>query len=195
MKEGKIKMLPIIAAIRDENDRDYVDGIYRENCNQLFETANRILELADDCWDCVHDTVVILIDSLQSFREMDATHQSCFLHMCCRNNALNRYHKIKRRMQHEASTLRDEDGMEFDIVDYSADVNRIVFSKELIARAEQIVSGMGARYVDMLYLRFIYGFSDADAAKILGITPNTYRVCISRMRKRLFAELRKENWL
>ena len=48
-------MLPIIAAINDESDRDFVEDIYNKYGKKMYLVAFGVLKKKVDAEDCVHE--------------------------------------------------------------------------------------------------------------------------------------------
>ena len=67
-------MLPIIAAINDESDRDFVEDIYNKYGKKMYLIAFGVLKKKMDAEDCVHDVIKIIINNIERFRNADYNH-------------------------------------------------------------------------------------------------------------------------
>ena len=64
-------MLAIIMTIEDEEDSRFVADVYTRCSERMFSIAMNVLHNRYDAEDCVHDTMVKIIDKLGEFREAD----------------------------------------------------------------------------------------------------------------------------
>ncbi len=179
-------MLPIILAIRDEDDRNYVENVYLEQGKKLYKIACTYLNHRQDSEDCVHDVIVALINKLEEYREWDRLHQINFLCKCCRCIAINKYNKKVNRNSLETSiTYEDENNeiKDIDIPDDSPDVQNIIISEENIKRISDILEDMDPMYGDILYLKSFLGMKNIEIAKMLKINVNLVNVRVVRARK------------
>ena len=80
-------MLPIIAAINDESDRDFVEDIYNKYGKKMYLVAFGVLKKKVDAEDCVHDVIKIIINNIERFRNADYNHLINLIVKCTRNDA------------------------------------------------------------------------------------------------------------
>ncbi len=89
-------MLPIILAINDEGDRNFVGDIYSRYGKQMYIIAFDILKKKENAEDCVHDVIKIIINNIERFRSADYEYLINLIAKCTRNTAINIYNKEKR---------------------------------------------------------------------------------------------------
>ena len=177
-------MLPIILAIRDENDRDFVKSIYLKYGKQLVYEARKKIQNEIDVEDCVQDVIVILIDKLQMFREMTEMHQKNFLRKCCRSIAINKYNRDKSRSERELLIIND-DSVFFEAVDESENILADIISRENVEKLTELIENMDPKYGDILYLKYFLGYDLMQIAKMLDISYELVKARISRAKKLL----------
>lgn len=177
-------MLPIILAIRDENDRDFVESIYLKYGKQLVYEAKKKIHNEIDVEDCVQDVFVVLIDKLQEFQNMTVLHQRNFLRKCCRTIATNKYNRNKSRFERELLILDDADAF-FDAVDDSQNVLNDIIERENLEKLIELIENMNPLYGDVLYFRYFLGYDLMQIAKILGISYDLVKMRVSRAKKLL----------
>ncbi len=175
-------MFPSSLVIRDENDRSYVALLYEENKEKLFYIANKILNHQQDAEDCVHDVIESLIDYLQVYMESEEEHQKNILGRMCRNIAIDKYRKNKRRNQFEY--YPDDDSM-FEFVDEESDVSKIVIREENRNRLIELIDSLDSIHSDILFWRYFMNMSISHIAKMLALTETAVRMRLSRARKKL----------
>lgn len=178
--KGIFCMLPIILAIRDEEDRNFVSGIYEDYGKQLYKTAFSILNSNEDAEDCVHDVIVALIDNLEKIRTFESNHQIKYIIKCCRNIALNRYRANSVKSSSEFSTSYSEEEGEMDIPDDNSDVALLVVDAENNKRLITLIQDLPEIYSDALYFRFYIGMTNGEIAKMLGITIHAVEIRVSK---------------
>lgn len=187
-------MLPIILAIRDEQERNYVAAIYEKHKEKLFVTANNILKNEQDAYDCVEDVVIILIDYLQAFQEWEEGRQNGFLLKCCKNLAKGKYNKRSRQNKYEFSITDPETREDIEIEDKDSDIQRVMLEKEVSNLINKCIKSMKPQYQDLLILKYYYGMKNIDIAKIFGETNNNINLRIKRAKDKLRELLIKEGY-
>jgi RNA polymerase sigma factor (sigma-70 family) len=185
-------MLPIILAIRDEDDRNFVEEAYTKYEKQLQATAKYHLENRLDIEDCVQDVVVVLIDRVEDFRNWDEIHQLCFLTKSCRFIAINKYNYNERRAQKEISYNHMIDGKDFDFVDEDAYIESIVISKENLKRFAQMIDEMDSKYGDILYFKCFLRMKNVEIAKMINVSEQLVSARLKQARTILLTTRRDE---
>ena len=62
-------MLAIIMAIENEQDRLFVESIFNMYSEKMYLIAMDIINNHYDAEDCVHDTIVKIIDKMERFKQ------------------------------------------------------------------------------------------------------------------------------
>jgi len=194
-------MLPIILAISDEDDRNFVENIYNQYGKKIYKIALNILKREPDAEDCFHDVIKIIIDNLDRFRAAshDYNHFINLLVKCTRNAAINKYNREKRRCALETRLYIksnrydfDENDTEIEFADDSREHVDILINEENRKRLSELISDLDIIYRDVLYLRYQMQMTGAEIAKLLSIPENTVKVRLFRARK-ILIETRSEN--
>lgn len=129
-------MLPIIAAINDESDRDFVEDIYNKYGKKMYLVAFGVLKKKVDAEDCVHDVIKIIINNIERFRNADYNHLINLIVKCTRNDAINKYNKEKKKREIETDfhIRLDADGfykdIEIELADNSEHFDNILINEE-----------------------------------------------------------------
>ena len=191
-------MLPIILTINDEDDRNFVESIYKQYGKKIFKVAFNILKKEDDANDCVHDVIKIIIDDLERFRSADQDHLVNLLVKCTRNAAINQYKREKRRRAIETSMCInpnrydfDKDEIEIEFADDQGQYADILINEENRKRLSELISELDVIYQDVLYLRYQMWMTNVEIAKLLSLSENTVKVRLYRARK-ILLETRSE---
>ncbi|MBQ8836386.1 MAG: RNA polymerase sigma factor [Clostridia bacterium] len=178
-------MLPIILAIRDENDRDFVEGIYNRYKRNMVSKASVYLSSEHDVEDCVQDVVVTLIEHLEECYEWKEEHIKNFLMKCTRCVAINKYKENARRYINEVSVSEFDEEGDLDIPDKDECIEAYVIDEENVRRLAQMLEDMDPLYGDILYFRSFMGMKNTEIAKMLDIPVNTVNQRVLRARKML----------
>lgn len=183
-------MLPIILNIVDDDDREFVEEIYIKYEKQLYLISMKYLKNHHDAQDCVHDTVKLVIDSVEKFKvAQDMGYLERLLTVVCRNCAINALRAKRRKNEHEQSLTRynyDEDSYEeIDIPDYSSCVDKIYVSEENCEYLHTLINKLDDKYRDVILFKSL-GFDSKSIAEVMNVSEELVRKRYSRARKKLW---------
>ena len=191
-KERKVIMLPVILAIQDENDRNFVSEEYLRYSTRLKAVAEKYLYDSSHAEDCVQDVVIKLADYLQKYQLWDEKHRFNFLVKCCRCIAINKYKDDRKRYSHECGFNYSNDDKDFDVIDEDAYVDRLVISDENQKRLCKIIEEMDPIYGDILYLKGFLDMKNTEIAEMLDISVDLVNVRLMRARRLLLTTRSEE---
>lgn len=178
-------MLAIIMTIEDVEDSRFVADVYTRCSERMFSIAMNVLHNRYDAEDCVHDTMVKIIDKLGEFREADKREYLIKLvSVTCRNTAINKYNKnLQRAGTTFSTTMYDDDGEAslMDIPDDSADVEKIVINEFTCRYVAELIDKLELKYRDVIILKSM-GYDYDSIAYFMSITPVLARKRYSRAR-------------
>lgn len=178
-------MLAIIMAIDNDQDRSFVDNIFKRYCEKMYIIAMEIINNHHDAEDCVQETIIKIIEKIDSFKEADKNNYLIkLIVITCRNTAINKYRDNKNRNQREISTtVYDEDESSIiDVPDYSADVEKIVMSDFVCDYVKELIDKLDLKYRDVIVLKSL-GHSYEEIAYLMGISEDLVRKRYSRAKK------------
>ena len=176
-------MLPIILAIRDEDDQNFVSIVFDKYSNQLTAIAEKYLSNTVDVEDCIQNVFVILIKRLQEYQMWDEKHQFNFLAKCCRCIAVNKYKNNQKRLENEIGLNYPNNDKDFDIIDEDSLIEKIVISNENLKKIRDLIEDMDPTYGDILYLKGFLGMKNVDIAKTLDLSVDVVNTRLTRARK------------
>lgn len=174
-------MLPIILAISDEGDRNFVGDIYSRYGKQMYIIAFDILKKKENAEDCVHDVIKIIINNIERFRSADYEYLINLIAKCTRNTAINIYNKEKRYLSCVQNSHTEECEKEF--VDDSENFDNILINEENKKRLSELISELDTIYRDVLYLKYQICMSSSEISKLLGVSENVVNVRLYRAKK------------
>ena len=186
-KRKDLRMLPVILAISDSDDRSYVQRVYEKYGRRLYKFAFSLLHNELDSEDCVHDVIVVLIDYLESYKTWNEGRRINFLIKCCRCIAINKYKKNKTDEQMIDPNISIE-----NLRDSAEDVQGLIVSEESSRQILEMIEEMDPMYGDILYLRCFLHMSPSEIAERLGISKNLVNVRTHRARQILLKQRKEE---
>ncbi len=183
-------MLAIILNMVDDDDREFVEEIYIKYEKQLYLISMKYLKNHHDAQDCVHDTVKLVIDSVEKFKvAQDMGYLERLLTVVCRNCAKNALRVKIRKNEYEQSLTRynyDEDSYEeIDIPDYSSCVDKIYVSEENCEYLHTLINKLDDKYRDVILFKSL-GFDSKSIAEVMNVSEELVRKRYSRARKKLW---------
>ena len=173
-------MLPVILAIRDEDDRNFAEYIYEKYGKKISYIAGQYLKNNLDVEDCLQDVFIVLVDHLEEFRLWTEDHQKNFLVKCSRCIAINKYKENRRRSTKEI--LADASGLS-DVHEFSDESENIVdfiISEENKKRICDMIEDMDPKYGDILYFKGFLGMKNVEIAKMLNLSTDLVNVRYQR---------------
>lgn len=179
-------MLAIIMAIENEQDRLFVESIFNKYSEKMYLIAMDIINNHYDAEDCVHDTIVKIIDKLERFKQANREDYLIkLIVITCRNTAINKYKENKKRNYWEISTTvfdEEEESSIMDIPDLSSNVEKIVINKFTCNYIKEIIDKLDLKYRDVIVLKG-YGYGYEEIAYLMHISQELVRKRYSRAKK------------
>ena len=183
-------MLSIILSIKDEDDRAFVEKLYLKYEHKLYLISKKYLNNHHDAEDCVHDTIKLIIESVEKFKiAQDMGYMDRLITVVCRNCALNALQAKQYKNKHEQPIVKfnyDEGEYEdIDIPDYNSCVDRLFISEENCDYLHKLINKLDDKYRDIILLKSL-GFDNRSIAAIMNISEDLVRKRYSRAKKRLW---------
>ena len=181
-------MLQIIMNIENEEDRSFVEELYLRYEKHMYSIAFGILGQHQDAEDCVHDTVQIIIDCLDKFKDAEKKAKVKYLvGIACRNCALNTYKKKTEKQNAEfrldVNEEEDENDVEY-IEDELEKLDEVVVNEDNCRLIYESMKRLEFKYRDVMVLRGM-GYGCDDISKILGVSCEVVRQRVKRAKYRI----------
>ena len=165
--------------------------IYKDHRDVMFAEAKEVLEDYDLAEDAVQQAFLKLIKKLEKFPTDDFEITRRFLRIVARNVAIDMYNSRNKK----GSTLEYIDEFKnSEIGTYSISKTPCdeVIEKESSERIYKMIDKLPKKYRDVLIFEKIYGYSQREIAETLNISYDAVKKRMSRAKKKLKEELRKE---
>ena len=183
-------MLAIIQNIEDDEDRAFVDIIYKKYEKKLYIISKKYLCDHHEAQDCVHDTVKKIIETVERFKNArDAKHLENLVTITCRNCAINRFNERKYRNKHEMPLeMYNYEMGEYETIeipDYDSAVDKLFISEQNCDALHDAINKLDDKYRDVVLYKSL-GFDDHYIAKAMNISDDLVRKRYSRAKKQLW---------
>lgn len=154
-----------LAVISDEDDKNYFEKLYIKYRQVMYKIAYSVLHNSQDAEDAVHQAFLQISGEIDKIRSIPCQEMVSYFVIISRNTAVNIYNENKTRASHGISAVEDNMSVEIDFFekyDYKKLVEKITLLPQM--------------YKDILFLRYLEGFSAKETACMLGITmENVYK--------------------
>lgn len=168
-----------IALIDDEPSRILFEEIYLLHRQTMVYAANRILHDQMLAEDATHDAFLRILNHLDKISDAKCNKTRSFVVLIVRNIALDYYRRMKR--QHETSYEAEE----YALPDNQDNPEEKFFEYEAIETIQQAISKLHPSYTLVLTMKYSFGYSDIEIAKLLKTTNDKVRLQLHRARKQL----------
>ena len=167
-----------------------MDTLYRNYEKMLFCKAKDIVRNREWAEDVAHDTVEKLIKIAPKLKRIDGPRRTNYVKVAVTHTALNQlaFQKTKQKFLDEASYT----DLAYQIADDSAMLEDLLLRKERHEILAAALSAVSEKDRFLLEGKYILGLSDQELAKELQVKPSSIRMLLTRARKNIKEQLRKE---
>lgn len=172
----------------DEENQDFVGKLYEEHKKKIYEIAYAILKNRHDADEIVDEVMINVIRNVEKFVQSDGNEILAQLVIYTRNVAINCYNAKKRRAAREVSlTYINEDGEyeDIEVPDDASGIDDVLLSKENAEIVKKYLKQLTQEQQDVIMLVFGLGYSNVEAASVLGISPNAVGMRLFKAKKKL----------
>ena len=189
-------MLELILAIEDSNDRTMVENLYIKYEKKLKSIAKNILKNEFDAQDCVNETIILLIDSLDQYKGKPENEIKALLSITCKNAAINMYRKKKKINANvfsiDQNYTNNEDLEGIDLIDEDENIEKIIINEYTKQLVSKLINELDTKYKHILILKYHYMMSINQISKIMGISETTVTTRIMRAKQYIMQKGGKE---
>lgn len=177
-------MLLCIMAIQNDNDRNTVEELYRQNYKMMMYIARKILKDQDKAEDAVSQAFVKIIDKLQKFSFENCNKTRGLIGILVKDIC---YDMLKTE-KHQSFIPIDECDLPADSNDLPYD--RLI-SEEDYRTMMDVLAGLSEKSGSVLKLKYVYEYSDEEIAEFLNISQGNVRVRLYRAKAALLRALKE----
>lgn len=168
-------MIPsIILAIEDDDDREFMTGLYKQYQRLMYREILKVVQETWDVDDIMQSLLVKLIDRITLLKTLDRQHLIDYLVTAARNTALNFRRDNKAKYFEE---LTDEQPSPEDTEDE-------LIRKEDLYRLADVWNTLDEKTQYLLRARYILNKSGKEIAADLKMSPDNVRMAIVRAKRK-----------
>ena len=172
----------------DEENQEFVGQLYEKYKKKIYEIAYAILKNRHDAEEIVDEVMINVIDNVEKFVQSDGNETLAQLVIYSRNAAINLYKVKKRRSANEIpfTYLNEEgDNEDIEIEDDAPGMDDVLLSKENSEIVARYVKQLTLEQQDAIMLVYTLGYSNVEAANVLGISSNVVGMRLFKAKKKL----------
>ena len=172
----------------DEENQEFVGQLYEKYKKKIYEIAYAILKNRHDAEEIVDEVMINVIDNVEKFVQSDGNETLAQLVIYNRNAAINLYKVKKRRSANEIpfTYLNEEgDNEDIEIEDDAPGMDDVLLSKENSEIVARYVKQLTLEQQDAIMLVYTLGYSNVEAANVLGISSNAVGMRLFKAKKKL----------
>ena len=168
-----------------DEKRDKLEALIHRYENLMFYVINDIINdkyLSEDILQEVLIKIAKNIDRVDN--DITSNSAKSFILTIARNTAFDYYRKneILRSKECLVETFEEEEFYDFD--------EKIISKLESEDRIKEVTKGLKEKYRDVLILKYVHDYNEAEIAKILNITKDNVRKRLSRGKKLIEEKLK-----
>lgn len=167
-------MILYLQLLEEPEERSKFETIYLEYRDLMFYIANRILHDPQESEDAVHEAFLKIIKILDRIDEPKCPKTKNLTVIIVERVAIDLWRRRKRR------PLIPMEEAEIDLLS-----PKHAASMEGRSALAQAMAALPEKYRSLILLRYDHGFSEAEAAKLLSMTPANVHKTLQRAKKKL----------
>lgn len=177
-----VLMMPIcIQSITSEDDRAFMEWLYTKYYRLMYGTVWKYTDDPQEADDIVSDSIVALMDRIDTLRGMEPTALTRYIVVTVRNTALNHLKRLR--------LLRERFPRAMDAISGQALVQesfeRSIALRDTLAAILRLVDELPEKEQIVLQLKYSSDMSNDEIARIAGLSPESVRKYLSRARARI----------
>lgn len=169
----------------ENGERECAERIYLDYGERIYGIALKITKNKHDAEDVLDNVMINIMKNITRFMSAGRDDIEAQIAIYTRNEAINLYRHKKRRNEKEIPYT--DCGEEENTVDTSSATEKIVITEETVETVRNYLAMLPPDYEEALCLVYKYGYSHAEAAKILHITENNFTVRLHRAKQKLLS--------
>ena len=177
-------MLPIILAIENDDDREFMSWLYVQYQRLLYSEIVRIVKNSDEAQDLLHDVIEKLIDRVTFLRTLERRNLVNYIITAAKHTAYNfcRDRKKEFDLGEDQESLADPALLPED---------NLILKERLFCLAE-VWHTLDEKTQYLLQAKYILNMSGNEIAAELGMPPDNVRMAVVRAKRK--AKLAMEEW-
>lgn len=170
-----------LAFFETQEEKTEFENIYYKYRQDMYKIAFNILRNEHDAEDAVHEAFIKIADNIGKINKIPCQELKSYIVIIIRNVSIDFYRRNKKHAERisDISEAVTDDTEIFEQYDY----------RELA----ETISRLPVIYKDVLFLRYIEGFSGKEISDMLGISTSAVWKRLERAKKMLKKYLERED--
>lgn len=170
----------------DPNDRKFMEDIYLQHNRLIMDKVKQYVFNADDREDIMQIVAESLVRHISTLKELPKDAIALYINYCCKNAAIN-MGKAKKRRNERFTSLDDEDvARQVEQTLQAESLEEYIISREQIAQLGEVWPDLSKEEQLLLEGKYIWGFSDKELAADFNCKPDSIRMKLTRVRRKVF---------
>lgn len=180
----------LIVDIGTEGDREFIVGIYEKYKTIMFVTAKRYMKENDAVEDIVQESLVKLISNISTLKRIENSKIEAYIAVTVKNTAVSFCRKKKYECQYITFDEIEKDNCGRTRAD--REVEKTVEATEEMEVFHRCLKKLSDRDQDILCRKYYMMQSDEQIAKLHEVSSGSVRMILTRIRRRVLNEMKKE---
>ena len=177
----------IIASIENDDDRSFMESLYRSHRAMVYRLARKYAPSPNDIDDVVGETFLALIKKIQFLRTIPDNEVLAYIAGTTKRVAADYIRKKTRIMKREVT---DDNIETASHTDPDQVVDAALIRAANISELKESISRLNPGDQDVLTMKYFMEMSDKEIAAHMGLTVDSVRPKLARAKKRLYAILK-----
>jgi len=177
--------IAIIASIKDENERNFIEELYTKHNKHMWKYAMYLTKNKDEADEIIQISFEKIIRCIGAVKKINCCKMDSYMVSIVRNSyntLLIKRYKEKENIEYiDSDELADLETYD----DYESVLERSSSSDILVA-----LENMPDKYKMVLKLKYVYEFDDNQIAKTIGVQTNSVRMYKTRALRMLADRLK-----
>ncbi len=180
----------VIAAIEDENDRSLIESLYTDYYVLMLHKAQSMVRDRHAAEDVVESVMLRLIDRIELLQGCNRASVRSYLVTCVRNEAIDRIRREKK-----TQSLDDAEERLCKLPDESPQLDTRLIREEQIQAVIKALEALDDRERLVLRMKYYDRMTEAEIARLFGMSRSGIRNVIDRARRHVEAQLQEGEWI
>jgi RNA polymerase sigma-70 factor (ECF subfamily) len=176
-----VNMIAFLMVIEDESIRNKLTEVYELHNKKLIYIANNILHDEYEAEDVVQEALIKTSEYIEEDFDPKCNKSIGLIVTIVRSISINIYNKRKRR---KTVDINDYENLVYDDEAFNPEI--LVLRMDERKRIAKKLKNVKQEYADLLSLKYNFGYTDKEIAKMLSISDGNARIKLMRARRALY---------
>lgn len=180
----------VYLAISNDDDRDFIVGLFVEHRNIMFTKANNILHDRHYAEDAVGDACIAFIDKIETLKNMPGPVKRAYIVATVRNIAINYAKKLTRQ---RVKAMDNPSGILENISSDEPEADAMIILGEQVERVKNVIERLPTQEREAMQMKYFLDMSDGEIASHLEVKADSVRKYLLRARNHALSMMKNED--